>query len=170
MIHRIESYSEAFTSGLPETAELLRRGGLSVHDSVGRISLHGTRGLKRGYRPDSDIDLTLILKDGTLEGKSLQEQDALFLEITKATLESWKGSVELDLALAFDKGGCRLLCFEENHFNRELCANHTDCFGLFKIQKGFSGRVPDCGIDTALMYPAIIIWRIEAVPISAAGE
>jgi hypothetical protein len=159
MIHRIESYSEAFTSELPETAELLRNGGLSVNDAVGRVSLHGTRGLKRGYRRDSDIDLTLIVKDVFVEGRSRQEQDAFFLEIIKATLESWKGSVELDLALAFDKGGCGLPCFDENHFNSGLCENHTDCFGLFKIQKGFSGRVPECGIDTELMYPAIIIWR-----------
>jgi len=164
MIHRIESCKEAFTSELPETAELLGTGGLSVHDAVGRVSLHGTRGLKRGYRPDSDIDLTLIVKDGFLKGKSIQEQDALFHEIIKVTLESWKGSVELDLALAFDKRGCGLLCFDENHFNSELCANHTDCFGLFKIQKGFSGRVPECGIDTELMYPAIVVWEQPPMP------
>ncbi|MHC9542174.1 MAG: hypothetical protein AB9903_21910 [Vulcanimicrobiota bacterium] len=155
----IDSYTDDFTSLLPETAKMLKEGMLSVHDAVGSVALHGTRGLKGGYRADSDIDLSLLVKDEWLRGKSTQEQDSLLQEIVTATLDSWKGAVELDLALVFDIMGCGLQCFDERQFKKELCINHTDCFGLFKVQKGFSGRVAKIGLNTEMMYPAVIIWR-----------
>ena len=47
---------------LIETEKLLKEGGLSIHPAVGKISLEGSRGLKGGFRDDSDIDISLILK------------------------------------------------------------------------------------------------------------
>ncbi|MFN8448067.1 MAG: hypothetical protein U0521_05640 [Anaerolineae bacterium] len=46
---------------LPEASEILRAANLTVHDAVRQVTLEGSRGLAGGFRPDSDIDLTLIV-------------------------------------------------------------------------------------------------------------
>lgn len=33
------------------------------------------------------------------------------------------------------------------------------CFGLYKLQKGFSGFVENAGIEVRRMYPCLKIWQ-----------
>jgi predicted nucleotidyltransferase len=51
---------------LPETYPILAASNLSVHPVVRRVVLSGSRGLRGGYRPDSDIDLSLLVDSAEL--------------------------------------------------------------------------------------------------------
>ena len=154
----IHEFEEQFVVSLPETAELLRFAFLTVHPSVTRITLHGSRGPAGGHRSDSDVDLCLIVDPGgILECSSL---DALLRDVLITTLNHWRGTVEADLAAVFDTQGCGLRCFERTAYDKELCSEGgVDCFGLYKIQKGFNGFVEGAGLDVRQMYPCLTVWR-----------
>jgi hypothetical protein len=153
---QVVEFESRFASLLPETHTLLMFSNLTVHPAVSRIILHGSRGPARKSRPDSDIDLSLIV-----EPEPAPADREWFLEqIFNVTRLSWKGSVELDLAVVFEIQKCELKCFDQVVWTDQVCqAGGMDCFGLFKIGKGFNGLVKDAGIQVKRMYPCIKIWQ-----------
>jgi hypothetical protein len=151
---RINTFEPNFAASLPETHALLLSSNLTVHPLVSRLILHGSRGLAGGYRPDSDIDLSLIV-DPLVSDMQRQFQEAL-----ETTLNSWHATVELDLAVVFDIRSCGLKCFDQHAWHEKTCTlGGVDCFGLYKIQKGFHGLVTNAGIQVKLMYPCLKIWE-----------
>lgn len=154
----IEHFDAEIAARLPEACALLRSSRLAVHPAVTRVTLHGSRGLAGGSRPDSDIDLSLLVEtpapppvDDALE--------SLLREVITATLSRWQGPVEADLAAVFPLRSCGLSCFQWTDYDPALCAGlGVDCFGLYKLQKGFSGFVLGAGIRVERMYPCITVW------------
>ena len=47
-------YLAGFQARLPDTYRLLASANLRLHPRVTQVTLHGSRGLKGGFRPDSD--------------------------------------------------------------------------------------------------------------------
>ncbi len=115
----------------------------------------GSRGLLGNFRPDSDIDLGFILKPG------IEPSEDICRQANELSLSQWTGDIELDTAIVFDKMGCGLPCYEKQAFVPGLCSHGKDCIGLFKIQKGFSGFVPDIGLKVKDIYPILIIWDVN---------
>ena len=141
-------------ASLPETYALLRSSNLILHPSVSCVVLHGSRGLAGGFRSDSDIDLSLIVN--TVEDR---EKELLLLDVVNTTLKTWRGPIELDLAVIFDIRKCGLKCFDQSMWNKDICRlDGVDCFGLYKTQRGFHGLVTHAGIQVMLMYPCLKIW------------
>jgi len=165
----VREFEEELAVSLPDTHKLLRSAGLVVHLSVSRITLHGSRGLAGGHRPDSDIDLCLIVDtDGMPGGLTLA---ALMQSVLDTTLSHWGSGVEADLAAVFDTRGCGLRCFERTTYDEELCSEGgLDCFGLYKIQKGFDGFVDGMGLEVRRMYPCLTIWRNKGRASSRRGR
>jgi len=141
----------------PQTCTLLASANLVVDESVSRIILHGSRGPKGGFRPDSDIDFSLIIDSTELSGPELE---AHLDNVSKTTLSHWNSQTELDLAVIFDIRNCGLKCFDTSVWNKDVCKQGgTDCFGIYKTQRGFNGLVVNAGIQVRLMYPCIKIWQ-----------
>ena len=154
----ITAFDPQLSEKLPATHTLLMFAHLVEHPAVTRIVLHGSRGLARNYRPESDIDLSLII-DGPVVTHP-EDRAGLFREVLETALGSWRSSVEPDLAVVFDIRGCGLKCFDCEHWDGQLCADGgVDCFGLYKIQKGFSGLVDHAGVDARRMHPCLKIWQ-----------
>lgn len=152
---KLLEFEPHFAESLPETFALIRSGNLILHPSVSRVTLHGSRGLSGNYRPDSDIDLSLIV-----DAYPTRYMESQFQDILETTFSHWHAEVELDLALIFDIKSCMLACFEQTRWHEQFCqTGGTDCFGLYKIQKGFSGLVTNAGIQVKLMYPCLKIWQ-----------
>jgi hypothetical protein len=152
---REDSLEPCLATLLPETYALLRSSNLTVHPLVSRVTLHGSRGLAGGYRPDSDIDLSLIVD--VPQGPNIERQ---LQDVLDTILSSWQAAVELDLAVVFDIRGCGLKCFDQHTGDAQTCRQSgTDCFGLYKTQKGFRGLVTNAGIQVKLMYPCLKIWQ-----------
>jgi hypothetical protein len=124
---------------------------------VDRVTLHGSRGPQGGARPDSDLDLCLVVNSGSLA--AAPDQAALLRAVLNTTLQDWQSGTELDLAAVFDRSQCGLRCFQQNEFSPDLCASTVDCMGLFKVQKGFSGFVSGRSVDCSMMYPLITVWQ-----------
>ncbi len=149
------NFEPLFVTSLPKTYALLLSSNLTVHPLVSRVTLHGSRGLAGGYRPDSDVDLSLIVERP--QGSDPARQ---FAEVLETTLNPWTGAIELDLAVVFDIKACGLICFDQSTWNEQTCKlGGVDCFGLYKTQKGFSGLVTNAGIQVKLMYPCLKIWQ-----------
>ena len=154
---QVIDYERAFVQALPETHRLLTLGRLVVHPVVSRITVHGSRGLAGGHRPDSDIDLALHVPNIDLPGRS--EQANFLRHVLQTTLESWNGPAELDLAVVFDKSGCGLRCFDRQAWDGNACERDgVSCLGLYKIQKGFDGFVEGPAVQVKLMYPMLTVW------------
>ena len=150
----------ALAEQLPETHRLLVEGGLRVHDAVDRVTLHGSRGPQGGARPDSDLDLCLVVSGSALAAAT--SKGALLRAVLDTTLRNWPCHVELDLAAVFDKSGCGLRCLDQDEFSAALCPGTVDCMGLFKIGKGFDGFVAGPAVDCSKMYPLMTIWTRAA--------
>lgn len=151
----ISSFLPELAASLPDTHRLLCSANLVVHPTVSRVVLHGSRGLAGSWRPDSDIDLSLIV-----EMPDIQISQALFYDITRTTLDNWKSPIDVDLAVIYDLKKCRLKCFEQTNWQQDFCEiGGVDCFGIYKIQKGFHGFLAHAGIQTRLMYPCLMIWN-----------
>ncbi len=149
------NFGPRFVTSLPEVYALLLSSNLTVHPLVSRVTLHGSRGLAGGSRPDSDIDLSLIVERP--QGPNPERQLA---EILETTLNPWTGTIELDLAVVFDIKACGLKCFDQSAWNEQTCKlGGIDCFGLYKTQKGFNGLVTNAGIQVKLMYLCLKIWQ-----------
>ena len=141
----------------PETARLLRDASLAVHPRVTAITLHGSRGPAGGYRPDSDVDLCLIVDTAGVTERA--ELAALLRAVLDTTLAHWRGAVEADLAAVYDRQGCGLSCFEQPAWDEVRCeTGGQGCFGLYKIQRGYDGFVAH-GVELRKMFPCLVIWR-----------
>ena len=157
MINILE-FDARFESLLPVTHALLKSANLTVHPSVSRIIVHGSRGLADKYRPDSDVDLSLVVETESTTARS----DIQFLlhDVFETTKSHWQGEVEVDLAVVFDIRNCGLRCFDYVLWTDQICRQcGADCFGLYKIGKGFDGLVVNAGVEVKLMYPCIKIWQ-----------
>ncbi len=142
---------------LPQTYEILCTSGLTVHDAVYSVALQGSRGPRGGFRPDSDVDLSLLV-DPHILGASI-DRGALLNEVVEATVGNWRSAIEIDTAAVYDKSGCRLRCFDVKHDSQLDCQRmHLDCMGIYKTQKGFHGFVPDIGVDVRRVLPTLRIW------------
>lgn len=155
---KVTTFESQLLSRLPAAHSLLMTANLMVDTNVSRITLHGSRGLAGGYRQDSDIDLSLIVDtDPELFGPGFE---AVLHNVWETTVSNWRGQTELDLAVIYDARNCGLECFDRTSWNEQLCEQGgTDCFGLFKKQKGFDGIVVNGGVKTSLMYPCLKIWQ-----------
>ncbi len=154
-ITQIKNFEPEFAALLPETHALLAASNLFIHPSVFRIVLHGSRGPSNRYRPDSDLDLSLIV-DVHQEQYSTRELN----DILETTLQNWDSELELDLAVVFDTQRCGLNCFDQTAWKKDFChVGRVDCFGLYKTQKGFMGLVRNAGIQVQMMSPCLKIWQ-----------
>jgi hypothetical protein len=150
-----QNFEPYFAEALPETYALIMSANLTLHPAVSRVTLHGSRGLAGSYRPDSDLDLSLIV-----DVPRIPDMDRQFQEVLDTTLSQWQSEAELDLAVIFDIKNCRLACFEQTRWEEGFCQlGGIDCFGLYKTQKGFTGLVSNAGIQVKLMYPCLKIWQ-----------
>jgi hypothetical protein len=150
--------SLALAQHLPATYALLQTANLVVHPSVAWIVLHGSRGLAGGARPDSDVDLSLIVVPPA--SVAATEYETHLHSVFSATFNAWRADVELDLAVVFETRGCGLHCFAQVNWREDMCdIGGLDCFGLYKLQKGFGGLVTNAGIQIKRMYPCLEIWR-----------
>ncbi len=155
-------YGSELISLIPYTVALLQKANLTLHPAVSRVVLHGSRGLAGGYRPDSDIDLSLIVDVNT--STPIPQLQSTLREVVQMTLSNWKSKIEADLAVVFDIGKCGLVCFEQTAWNDRVCKiGGTDCFGLFKTQRGFDGIVTNAGVQVKLMYPCLRIWSRPSI-------
>ena len=153
---RISGFDPRLVAMLPETHAILESANLTVHPRVLRVTLHGSRGLAGGYRPVSDIDLSLIV-DVVPDTSNLE---TVLNDVLQVTLWTWRSNIEPDLAAIFDIRKCGLTCFDRTAWDEHLCSiGGVDCFGLFKIQKGFNGFVTNAGVRVKRMYPCLRIWR-----------
>jgi len=149
------NFEPYFAEALPETYPLIMSANLTVHPAVSRVTLHGSRGLAGGYRPHSDLDLSLIV-----DAPQTPEMENVLQEVLETTLNHWQADIELDLAVIFDIRNCELACFEQTIWDERFCqVGGIDCFGLYKTQKGFAGLVTNAGIQVKLMYPCLKIWQ-----------
>lgn len=157
-MNEILEFDPLFAACLPATYALLKAAHLTVHSRVCRVVLHGSRGLAGGYRPDSDLDLSLIVEPPALLPPAAL--DVLLQEVLETTLHHWQGAVEADLAAVFEVPGCGLKCFDLITWEESFCLlGGEDCFGLYKIQKGFRGRVENAGVQVKRMIPCLTIWQ-----------
>ena len=142
---------------LPRTWDILRSSNLTVHPAVYGVVLSGSRGPKGGFRPDSDIDLTLLVDPEALA--RAPERNRLLRDVVELTLLNWESPVELDTVAAFARSGCRLECFRcASHADLECPLERPDCVGLYKTQKGYDGIVPDIGLRIRDVYPMTLVW------------
>lgn len=149
---------EPTLASLPATFELLRSSNLVVHPSVSRIILHGSRGPAGGYRPMSDIDLSLIVD--TLPPSAQANLEFFLRNVLETTRSQWQSAIEPDLAVVFETRRCALKCFNQTAWNNQLCTiGGVDCFGLYKVGKGFNGFVTNAGVQVKRMYPCFKIWQ-----------
>ena len=128
-----------------------------VHDAVTRVTLQGSRGLAGAPRPDSDIDLGFVVDEHVL--RSAADANALLDAVLTATLDSWRGSVELDLAAVFDLRECELGCLKFENFDIAAGPSATGCLGVYKLQRGFTGMVNPSMVDCRKMQPCLTIWK-----------
>jgi len=157
IIDKVMDFEPELASRLPATYAILQTANLKVHPIVSRIVLHGSRGLAGGCRPDSDIDLSLIVDIQPAAAADLQ---AVLHDVIEITLGNWRSTISADLAVIFDVRTCGLKCFERTTWDERLCRpGSVDCFGLYKIQKGFNGFVTNAGVQVKRMYPCLKIWQ-----------
>ncbi len=158
----ITAFDPDFEELLPAAYGLLQRANLVVHDSVDQVFIAGSRGLAGGYRTESDVDLSLVVTRRNLpDGEPAREE--FLRNILATTLNHWQGIVEIDIAAVFDLDVCcGLRCFLSRTYDPEIIRDRgKDCFGVYKVQRGFNGYVRQ-GVDIARMYPLLCIWRKDA--------
>jgi hypothetical protein len=159
MLH-LTDFTPELQALLPETHALLVEAHFVVHPAVKAVVLGGSRGLRGGHRPDSDLDLTLLVGGADLPVEESARESTL-RAILHTSLDQWRGLVELDTAVAFDHGasdGLRL--FYARAYHQALMRDcGPDMFGMYKIQKGFTGYVPTAILDFRLVYPLLVIWQ-----------
>jgi hypothetical protein len=159
MLRSIRQFDPFFEASLPETSSILESANLVIHPLVAQVTLHGSRGLAGSYRPDSDIDLSLIVPFSSPPVIDRRLENQLH-EVIDVTLSHWRGRIEVDLAVIFPRFSCELACFQKTTYDPAFClTGGLDCFGIYKIQKGFSGFVLNAGIRVERMYPCITVWQ-----------
>ncbi|MBZ0288985.1 MAG: hypothetical protein K8I30_15310 [Anaerolineae bacterium] len=160
----ITTFEPELAAMLPETAILLGQANLTIHEAVCQVTLLGSRGLAGDYRPKSDIDLSLMV-DANLLPATEPERAQWLRAVIDTTLTNWRSPLDVDVAAVFDKGGCcGMRCFNERHWNDAVINRRgEDCFGVYKVQRGFDGYVNQ-GVRLASMYPMLPIWRRTPAP------
>lgn len=154
----VNNFEPIFISTLPDTFLILQSAHFVVHPSVGKIVLHGSRGLAGNYKSESDIDLSLIVEFDANDPWIERESD--LEEIFATTFDHWRSLIEVDIALIFELHPCGLTCFSNSYWEKKnSCETITDCFGLYKNQKGFHGIITNAGIRVDRMYPCLKIWQ-----------
>ncbi|HEX2907010.1 MAG TPA: nucleotidyltransferase domain-containing protein [Phototrophicaceae bacterium] len=157
-MHTITTFEPDFEKLLPETYALLAAANLTVHDGVKIVVLEGSRGLQGRPRPDSDVDLSLVVDTTRLPSDEPAREEFL-RAVIDTTLSQWRGPVELDTAAVFDMGH-GLDLFEIREYDpAQIPDCPGGCFGLYKTQKGFNGYVPPSMIELPKIYPLLVIWR-----------
>jgi hypothetical protein len=156
----ITRYSPQLDRLLPQTAALLKITRWQVHPGVLHVVLIGSRGLDGHPRPDSDIDLSLIV-DPAMLPPAEPEREQFLRAVIETTLDSWHSPVEVDVAAPF--GSLETLrMFSVRDYDAELVAASAPHIGLYKLQKGFSGYVPPPILDWQKIYPLLTIWERSA--------
>ncbi len=113
---------------------------------------------------DSDIDLSLLVEtDHPFHGP---EHAALLDAVLTTTLDHWEAEVEPDLGVPFDRSGCGLRCLELERSDAGISRETAGCMGVYKIQRGFDGYVPESIPDCGNTYPLLTIWRRDVDPAS----
>ncbi len=67
----------------------------------------------------------------------------------------------------FDVRGCGLGCFDVMAWDRDAVCPHgsgRDCFGAYKVHRGFDGFVVDAGVEAWRMQPSVTVWTRSAAP------
>jgi len=155
----VTDFEYEFEQEYPKVISLIRNAGLSVHEGVQKITLHGSRGPKGGFRDDSDLDLSLIVD--TAQYPDIKHDAELAKEILYTSLANWHDKIKLDLNIVFDIRGCKLACFNEPQYAPGVClaAGGIDCYGLYRIEDGAPDYVINAGTNIKSIYPCIVIWR-----------
>lgn len=147
---------------LPLTYEILTKANLTIHPYVDQVLLEGSRGLSNRYRPDSDIDLSLIV-DSKMLFQAPNQEDIL-RTIVETTINNWESPIELDTAAIFDIHNCQLRCLSRKFSSDNICPDKgVDCLGIYKTQRGFNGYVPRIGVRIELLQPWITVWKRSSV-------
>jgi hypothetical protein len=143
---------------LPESQALIQAAHMVVHPAVERVVLTGSRSVGGTPRRDSDVDLSLVVTRAALPADE-PAREQLLRAVVETTLLAWRGSVECDLAAIYDERGCGLLCFSGQRDAPPECPQGGSCrFGIYKLQKGFTGYVPWAIIELPKVYPILEIW------------
>lgn len=154
---------------LPGTHALLQAAHLVIHPAVERVVLTGSRGVRGAPRLDSDVDLSLVVDRAALPADE-PAREQILRAVVETTLLAWRGPVECDLAALYDERGCGLLCFSGQRDTPPACPEGGGCrFGIYKLQKGFSGYVPWAIIELPKVYPLLEIWRRQG-PVGGLSE
>lgn len=157
----ISQFDQEFATRLPVSHSILRSGNLVIHTAVSQITLHGSRGLAGNPRPNSDIDLSLLVST-PIPPKVDRDLEELLQTVLSVTLSNWQSPIELDLAAIFPIHPCTFACFQVKYYDPSLCSiGREDCFGIYKFQKGFSSFILNAGIQVEKMCPLITIWKKE---------
>ncbi|MHC4962516.1 MAG: nucleotidyltransferase family protein [Planctomycetota bacterium] len=140
---KITRFCPIFAKQLPDTNTLLVEACLWVHDAVEKITLHGSRGPQGGARPDSDMDLCLVVNSHTLD--AAKDRDALLREALNTTLN-----------------GCRLhghlqdprwRCFRfSSRLQQDVPIDHDLAAIMFA----------NYCIDSALSTDKLKVWRVSS--------
>lgn len=135
----ITTFAPELEAQLPQSHALLQAAHVRLHPAVERVALSGSRGLDGQPRPDSDVDLSLVVaRDALPAGEPEREQR--LRAVVETTQSTWAGSVECDLAAVFDERGCGLRCLAGQRDAPPACADGEPYrFGIYKPQKGFAG-------------------------------
>jgi hypothetical protein len=155
----IADFNPDFKMLLPDAYSLIQRSSFVIHEAVAQVFILGSRGLAGGCRADSDVDLSLMVDNRQLPEHE-PEREQFLRNVLETTLSHWNGPIEMDLAAVFDTLiCCGLRCFQTRYFDPEIIKDRgVDCFGVYKIQRGFNGYVTQ-GVRIAPMYPILRIWH-----------
>lgn len=156
MIHVTENILKITNQKLPATYDIIVAGNLTIDDRIKMAFISGSRGPSYCYHPKSDIDISLVLDQEMISDPVQCEND--LAEIIELTVNNWKSPVEIDIALLFTINNCDFECFYTFPEDYRCKLKSPDCFGIYKIQKGFNGFVPKRGVDIDKVFPIEMIW------------
>jgi hypothetical protein len=156
---RANAFEPEFAARLRESHDLICAAKLTLHPSVKYVTLHGSRGPAGGAQAGSDVDLCLHT-NLSVKDHSLTSLESTLYEVAQTTLTHWRGPVSLDLAVMFDVKPAGQSWFEESRDDAATATRHgLEGFGLYKVQKGFTGFVPSGALTLDKMTPFLVIWR-----------
>ncbi|MBK8031188.1 MAG: nucleotidyltransferase domain-containing protein [Chloroflexi bacterium] len=133
----ITRYSPQLDRLLPQTAALLKITRWQVHPGVLRVVLIGSRGLDGHPRPDSDIDLSLIV-DPAMLPPAEPEREQFLRAVIETTLNSWQSPVEVDVAAPFGSPDA-LRMFSVRDYDAALVAHARRRSVCISCKRGSAG-------------------------------
>ena len=154
----ISEFEPEFASAFPELNGIFSRAGLTVHEGVARVTLHGLRGTPGELQSHTELDLRLLVDSG--QYPEVRQDEELLKDILYATLAPWREKYKLDLTVVFDTRNCQLKCFSERSYSPTACSvGGFDCFGMYKIEDGVPGFIANSGMNIRYIYPCVTVWR-----------